>query len=353
MSKVYFLDARKSKKASLLDKTSELFDKLGISSLIKPNDLVALKTSFGEIGNVAFLRSVFVRKIIDKVKACNGKPFVTDANTIYLGHRSNAVNHLLNASYNGFDIGTLNAPVIIADGLLGMDYNEITINKQHFKTVKIASAISQADCLIALSHFKGHEMTGFGGALKNIGMGSGARPGKQNMHSDIKPQVNQQNCIICKECQKYCPSEGAITFDNNSKKAYINPIICQGCGQCVAVCRYFAINISWDSGPKELQEKMVEYALGVVSTKGKKIAYFNFLLDISPDCDCWPHNDIPIINDIGILASRDPVAIDSASIDLVGYEKFLNLYPDVKEYTQLDYAQLIGLGTKKYDLINI
>ena len=353
MSKVYFLDARKLSRVSLLEKTSELFDKIGIGSIINSNDLVALKINFGEIGNTSYIRPAFVRKIADKVKICHGKPFITYANTIYLGQRANAVNHINNAAYNGFDLGTINAPIIIADGLLGMDFDEIEVNQKYFKKVKIASAISQADCLIALSHFKGHEVTGFWGAIKNLGMGSGARPGKQNMHSDIKPQVNQNNCIICKECQKFCPNKGAITFENNTKKAHINSEICQGCGQCVAACRHHAITLNWDTGPLQVQEKMAEYALGVAATKGKKIAYLNFLLDISPDCDCWPHNDIPVTNDIGILASRDPVAIDQASIDLVGHEKFLNLYPEISEYNQLDYAQKIGLGIKKYDLINI
>ena len=353
MSKVYFADIKKLNRVSLLNKTAELFDNLGVSSLIKTNDLVALKTSFGELGNAAYLRSVYIRKIIDKVRACKGNPFVTDANTIYIGQRSNAVSHIKNAAYNGFSMATLDAPVIIADGLLGMDYKEIKIDQKYFQTVKIASAIAESNCLIAMTHFKGHEMTGFGGAIKNIGMGSGARPGKQNMHSDVKPIVDSHKCIVCKECIKYCPQVGAICFHKTTKKAIINKEICIGCGRCVAACRHDAITISWDSSPKLIQEKMAEYALGVVSTKGKKIAYFNFLFDISPDCDCWPHNDAPITDDIGILASRDPVAIDQASIDLIGSEKFLNIYPHIKEYTQLNYAQNIGLGTKKYDLIHI
>lgn len=367
ISNVFFA-SRKIRKKSLLDSCSELFSLGGFSSLIKKGDLVAVKVHFGERGNTAFVSPMFIRRIVDEVKKNGGKPFLTDANTLYVGGRSNAVDHLQTALQHGFTYSTVSAPLIIADGLSGRDYVSVKIDGKHFPEVKIASTTYQADVLLVCSHFKGHEMTGFGGALKNVGMGLGARSAKQMIHSDVLPQVDIDKCTGCAECLSWCPAEAItlVRLRRSKKRAKIDSKKCLGCGECVVTCRYGAIAINWEENPAAVQEKIAEHVLGVLKNKGKKVGFFNFLLNVASDCDCWTWNDLAIVPDIGILASRDPVAIDQASLDLVnqtqGIEgsllsnpnvknKFADLHPSVDPTVQLAYAEKLGLGTRKYNLV--
>lgn len=333
-------------------------------SVISPKDLVAIKIHFGEKGNTACIRPQFIRKIVDKIKQAGGRPFLTDANTLYVGSRSNAVDHIETAIENGFAYATVGAPIIIADGLTGRDYINVSINLKHFVEAKVATAAYHADAIIAVTHFKGHEMTSFGGVLKNIGMGLGSRAAKQAMHSDALPAVDPEKCIACGRCIDWCP-QNAITIEET---AQIDHNKCIGCGECTITCNEGAIAINWVTSHAVIQEKIVEYTYAVLKNKKGKAGFITFLMDISPNCDCWNYNDYPIVPDIGILASTDPVALDQACVDLIneketlqnsclnlpaGEDKFRGLYPEIDWSIQLKYGEQIGLGTRKYTLVKI
>jgi uncharacterized Fe-S center protein len=361
---VFLTDLRAKSGDNLLDKVGRLFDRAGLASLIKPRDLVAVKLHFGEQGNLAFIRPPFIRQIVDQIKAAGGKPFLTDAGTLYVGSRANAVDHAETALANGFAYACVGAPVVIADGLKGHDHVSVPIGLKHFQEAKVASAAYQADALIAVTHFKGHEATGFGGVFKNIGMGLGTRAAKQAMHSDMKPEVDPEKCIACGRCTEWCPA-GAITVDDH---AQIDPKKCLGCGECAITCVEGAVEINMSGGPAALQEKIVEYAYAVLKNKQGKAGFISFVVDVSPNCDCWNYNDAPIVPDVGILASTDPVAIDQACIDLVnaqpslpnsavnlpaGADKFRGIYHDIDWNYQLAYGEQIGLGSRSYKLIKV
>jgi hypothetical protein len=363
-SEVFFADMRAKSGDNLLDKVGRLFDRAGLASLIKPRDLVAVKLHFGERGNLAFVRPQFVRQIVDRIRAAGGKPFLTDAGTLYAGSRGNAVDHVETALANGFSYATVNAPVVIADGLWGHDYVKVPIGLKHFQEARVASAAYQADALIAVTHFKGHEATGFGGVLKNIGMGLGTRAAKQAMHSDVLPAVDPDKCVACGRCAEWCPA-GAITVE---EAARIDPEKCLGCGECTITCIEGAVEISWKSEASTLQEKIVEYVYAVLKNKQGKAGFISFVLDVSPNCDCWNYNDTPIVPNVGILAGTDPVAIDQACIDLVnaqptlpgsavdlpaGADKFQKIYPGIDWNFQLAYGEQIGLGSRSYRLVKI
>lgn len=353
-AKVFFSSVKSQMGSGLLHKTAKLFDAAGFAGFIGDRDLVALKVHFGERGNTAFIPPIYARRVVESVKKAGGRPFLTDANTLYVGGRSNAVSHHTTAVMNGFSYATLEAPVVIADGLTGKDYVEVAIDGKHFQTVRIASAAVHADSLIALSHFKGHEMTGFGGAIKNIGMGLGCRSGKQQMHADVQPAVDASKCVACGKCVKWCATD-AITIVG--ERAEIDLSKCQGCGECVVTCPQQAIAIDWGNDAGKAQERIAEYALGAVKDKEGKTGFINFILNITPDCDCWGYSDASVVNDIGIVASVNPVAIDQASIDLVNAgakrDIFRELHSSVDWQVQLAHAEEIGLGTRSYELIPI
>ena len=331
-----------------------LYDALKVD-FIKENSLVALKIHFGEIGNTAYIKPDKIKPLIEKILSLKALPFLTDANTLYKGTRGDAVNHLTTAHKHGYDISNLNVPVIIADGLTGKDYVKVDVNLKHFKDVKIGAAAYHAESIVVLTHFKGHELMGFGGSLKNIGMGLGARSGKQMMHANIKPEVNKDKCTGCGDCVKWCPTN-AIELVN--RKAVIDLKKCIGCGECVATCNFSAIAIDWGGEPDKAQERMVEYFYGVWKDKKEKMIYFNYLTDISPQCDCYGFTDPPIAPNIGLLASYDPVAIDQASVDLVNSasgskDKFREVHPDIDWSTQLSYAGTLGIGRREYELTQL
>lgn len=351
MSVVYFTDLTTNGKMNLLKKLEVLLEKVELHKTVRQNNFVAVKLHFGEYGNLAFIRPQYVKVVVDQIKKYGGKPFLTDSNTLYRGRRSNAVDHLLNAYLNGFTLDVTGAPVVIADGLRGSDEVKININKTYVKEAKIGSAIALADSLVVLTHFKGHEQTGFGGTIKNVGMGSASRAGKLEQHSESKPYVESENCIACRMCERNCPV-GAITV---SKVAVIDYTRCIGCGQCIAMCNYGAILPKWDNSSELLSKKMVEYTYAVL--KDKPAVFVSFITDISPDCDCWNTNRPAVAPNIGIAASTDPVALDQACIDLViqatGEDPFLRVHPKVSWSTQLQYAEEIGLGTRKYELVKV
>ncbi len=374
MSKVFFISSRADSQDRNLGKYQRLLKKLDLKQVIEKNDLVAIKLSFGERGNLNYLRPQYARVVIDEIKRLGGRPFLTDANTLYAGGRQNSRDHLITAIENGFGYSVTGAPVIIADGLLGRDYRTVPVNGKHFQEVKIASAPLDADAVISLAHFKGHMVCGFGGTIKNMGMGFGARPGKQMMHSDIHPEVKAEQCDGCARCRKWCPEEAIALVQGSEavghKVALIDNEACIGCGECVATCFTGAIDIVWQSDPAIVQEKTAEYMAGVLAGKEGKFAAINYIIGVTPDCDCLGWNDNAIVPDIGIVASLDPVAADAASLDLVNEamgiagsalpeaellsrDKFGSIHHGIDATAQLKHAEWLGLGTRHYELIKL
>ncbi len=366
-SVVYFIDLRTNPREGLIDKFGKLIETAGIAETIKKRDLVAIKLHFGALGNTGFIRPVFIRKVVECAKSAGGTPFLTDCNTLYAGSRSDTPTHIETAVKNGFAYSVVDAPIVIADGLRGRSEVPVAINRKHFDTVYIGSDIVHSDALISVAHFKGHELTGFAGTLKNIGMGCASRRGKLAQHSGVSPKVKSKKCIGCGDCEYHCP-EKAISL--NEGKASISTDNCIGCGECIIICPTGAVQIKWNPSIPVFIEKMIEYTMGVLKGKGGKMLFINFLTHISPACDCLNYSDAPIVRDIGILASTDPVAIDKASVDFVnqeqalpktcmkthmnpGEDKFKSIYPNIEWSYQFDYAESLGLGTRNYEIETI
>ncbi|MCK5096657.1 MAG: DUF362 domain-containing protein, partial [Desulfobacteraceae bacterium] len=320
-SKVYFIDFRATSRESIVDKLARLCDIAGIKDVLHKENLAAVKIHFGEKGNTAFIRPPYIRKIIKCIKETGATPFLTDANTLYAGSRSDSISHITTAIANGFSYSSMDAtPIIIADGLRGKTEAKIKIDRKNCSHVYIGSEIANADALVSVAHFKGHELAGFGGTLKNLGMGCASRKGKLVQHSSVSPKVKKKNCIGCLECINHCPVDAIELIE---EKAHIDSKKCIGCGECIVRCSSDAVQIRWNQNIPIFLEKMVEYTEGVLKGKKNKSFYINIVADITPKCDCLPFNDYPIVRDIGILASKDPVAIDQASVDLVNNEEAL------------------------------
>lgn len=362
-SLVYYIDFRTNPKQNMLSKLRKLLNRAGMSDMDMAKKMVAIKIHFGEPGNLSYIRPNYAAVVAKMIQEKEGLAFLTDANTLYKGRRSNGVDHLQSAMENGFNPIATGCNIVIADGIKGMECREIEINQKNCLTAKIGSAIADADVLISMTHFKGHEMTGFGGCLKNIGMGSGSIGGKLEMHSDSSPFINAENCTACKVCEKNCAHDAVHVVD---KVAVINYDKCVGCGQCVAVCRFDAAQVQWNAA--SAQEKIAEYAYAVL--KDKPAFHISFVMEVSPNCDCWNFNDAAIVPNIGILASTDPVAIDRAAVDLVNKatvnqscviaehphahdDKFRSVHPNVDWEVCLKHAEEIGLGKQDYELIKV
>lgn len=364
-SDVYFAGLRAREPGqSTAEKVKILFDRAGFGDCIIPGAPAAVKIHFGEQGNDSFISPVFARQVVDRIRDYGGRPFLTDSNTLYLGGRSDAVNHITTALEHGFSFATVRAPVIIADGLAGNNLREVKISKNHFSRVLISGDIADVSSLVVMSHFKGHEAAGFGGAIKNLAMGCAPPKGKQEQHS-ARPLTLKERCTGCGECTIVCP-RSAIRLENG--QSVIDQERCVGCFECMTICPEQAIDIDWETEIPVFIERMVEYAFGAVL--GKKAGYFNFLTRVTPDCDCVGWSDAPVVPDIGILASRDPVAIDAASFNLVnrqtglknsflkgnyaeGEDKFRGMRKNTDGYRQIRYAEEIGLGSASYKLVEI
>ena len=365
-SNVYFIDMRATMKENFIAKIGRLMDAAGIDKIVGDRDLTAVKLHFGERGNAAFIRPVYLRKVVQTIKRAGGIPFLTDANTLYAGTRSDSPHHLTTAIQNGFAYAVVEAPLIIADGLRGKNETAVAVSQNRFESVYIGTDIIEADALVSIAHFKGHELSGFGGAIKNVGMGCASRKGKLAQHSSLSPAIGEQ-CIGCGECQDHCSQQAIAMVD---EKARIDAEACIGCGECILICTNKAINVQWNQSIPIFLENMVEYTMGALANKAGKALFINFITDVSPGCDCYPTNDAPIVKNIGAVAAMDPVAIDQASVDLVnaepalggsrlktntapGEDKFKGIYPEVAWEIQLDYAQQLGLGSRSYELIRL
>ena len=371
-SDVFFTSFKATGQENLLKKLHRLMKTAGFETIDFTDKFTAIKIHFGEYGNLAFLRPNYAKVVADYVKELGGKPFLTDCNTLYVGSRKNALDHMDTAYMNGFSPLQTGCHVIIADGLKGTNEAIVPINLEYVKEAKIGQAIMDADVVISLSHFKGHESAGFGGAVKNLGMGSGSRAGKMEQHCDGKPFVKEELCIGCGSCARICAHEGPVI---KNRKARIDNEKCVGCGRCLAVCPKNAIKPTYQDSVKLLNYKMAEYGYAVC--KDRPCFHITLICDVSPCCDCHSENDIPIIPDVGMLASFDPVALDQACVDLCNkmpvidgscldenykkfggdegheHEHFHMNHPDSEWKTCLEHAEKIGLGTRSYELKRI
>jgi hypothetical protein len=366
-AQVYFADMRAGQRENLHAKLERLTEQAGVAEVVSNGDLVAIKMHFGEKGGHAYIRPTFVRRVVDQVKANNGKPFLTDSSTLYPGERKEAVSALTCAIENGFAYAVVNAPLIMSDGLRGHSSQRVKVPGDLLNEVDIGLEIIEADALIVLSHFKCHELTGFGGAIKNLAMGCSSREGKLEQHSTVGPTIAEEECITCGDCLKACAHDA---IDLSSGKAVLDAERCVGCGRCITSCESKAIKVQWSENSATVMKKMAEYSLGALSGKANKQLFVNFITQVSPSCDCHGHTDAPIVPDIGIVASTDPVALDQACADLVnqahglpgtamktghepGRDKFRGVYPHIDWEVQLQHGEKVGLGQRAYELVRL
>ncbi len=366
-SKVYFTDLRTHNSISLPEKLKRLIKKAGIGEIDFDKKYAAIKIHFGEPGNLAFLRPNYAKAVADVIKELGGKPFLTDCNTLYVGGRKNALDHLESAYENGYSPFSTGCHIIIGDGLKGTDEVLVPVEGgTYVQEAKIGRAVMDADVFISLSHFKGHEQAGFGGALKNIGMGCGSRAGKMEQHSAGKPHVDEAGCVGCKLCAKICAHD-AISFTD--RKASIDHNKCVGCGRCIGVCHQDAILPASDESADILNRKIAEYTKAVVD--GRPCFHICLVIDVSPYCDCHAENDAAIVPDVGFFASFDPVALDVACADAVNRQPvignsllgdhqhihegdhFHKVSPNKNWMSCVEHAETLGLGTREYELITV
>ena len=368
-SKVYFADLRTDFRENLPQKLTRLMKTADMGDIDFDGKFVAIKMHFGEPGNLAFLRPNWAKTVADFIKERGGRPYLTDCNTLYVGGRKNALDHLDSAMLNGFSPMSTGCQIIIADGLKGNDEVFVPVQGgEMVKEAKIGRAVMDADVFISLSHFKGHENAGFGGCIKNIGMGCGSRAGKMEMHNQGKPVVTKDFCIGCHVCERMC-AHGAPTFGEDGK-ATIDHDKCVGCGRCLATCPRDAITPLWDGSVESLNKKMAEYTKAVID--GRPNFHISIVIDVSPNCDCHSENDTPIVPNVGMFASFDPVALDQACADAVNAQPinrnsmlgdhhedfhrgdhFYCVHPGTDWRSCLAHAEKIGLGTHEYELVKI
>ena len=373
-SKVYFADFRcPSWRENLPQKLARLMMTAGFGEIDMEDKFVAVKMHFGEPGNLAYLRPNWAKAVADLVKSQGGKPFLTDCNTLYVGGRKNALDHLESAYVNGFTPYSTGCHILIADGLKGTDEVLVPVEGgEYVKEAKIGRAVMDADVFISLTHFKGHEMTGFGGTIKNIGMGCGSRAGKKEQHASGKPKINADACRGCRRCQKECANSGLV-FDQQTRKMHVDEAHCVGCGRCLGACNFDAIYFTNDNAQAALNCRMAEYTKAVVD--GRPQFHISLIVDVSPNCDCHGENDVPILPNIGMFVSTDPLALDQACVDAClaaqpmpgsqlakhladpefhdHHDHFTNSTPESEWRSCLEHAEKIGLGSRTYELIEL
>ncbi len=353
-SQVYFIPgSREEGNQKISQKIEKLYYALGLDAAIEKDAFVALKMHFGEKENTGYIKPAWLENMVYRVRQRTRRAYFTDTNTLYVGQRSNAVDHVQLAAQHEFSLEKSGLPVHIADGLIGEDDEEVRVELKHIKTAKIAAGILHADCLVCLSHLTGHVQTGVGAAIKNLGMGCASRAGKLEQHAEVNPRIRAKQCTNCGICLDYCPAEAIVQKDGS---AVILDEKCIGCGECLVVCKVGAVKMRWGEDSLRLQEKMAEYAFAVWDRFRGHIGFLNVLFQVTKDCDCMAGNQPAIVEDIGILSSLDPVAIDMASVDLVlrhaGKDVFRKSY-DVDWSIQLKLGAAIGLGSLEYDLSEI
>jgi hypothetical protein len=355
-SKVYFIKASiNDGEKAISEKARKLFKAGGFARCFKEKDFTAVKIHVGEEGNNTYIPAACIKGLVAELLALKTKPFLTDTSTLYTGKRHNAIDHTILAAKHGFDVAGLGIPFIAPDGLFGTAETAVEVNAELNKEVFIASDIVRCQSILSIAHFTGHVATCAGATLKTLGMGCASRKGKMRQHAALQPSVGD-DCTGCGECFKHCPA-GAITLSD--QKAHIDHDKCIGCAECVAVCRFGAVEYDWEQENEVLQRSVAEHALGALKGKENKAAFFNFIMSVTKDCDCFDSPNMrKIVDDIGIAASTDPVAVDKLSLDLVEKKAGKKL-PQLLENNklnplyQIEHAERIGLGSAKYDLIEI
>lgn len=356
MSEVYFVSLENNSDFEAEKKILEYFPKI-----FNPYDQVAIKVHFGEEGNKTFISSEYLKLVIKKITSFQVQSFVTDTNVLYRSKRRDTISHLKLAYEHGFSIENLKIPVIIADGLKGRDVDYVNINAKYFKKFPIGGAIKRANGFIVFSHFKGHLLAGAGGAIKNLSMGCASKAGKQIIHSDVICERRESiKCVFCNSCINICPVNAIYL---NSTGPVFDLQKCIGCGECIAICPVSAIKIQWEEVPEIFSEKLAEGALAAVIGKEKKSVYINCLLNITPECDCMADAGEKFVDNIGFMMSTDPVSLDFASYEKVleVYNKnnkipkdpFKEIHPNTDFVKTLKYAEELGLGELKYNIIEI
>jgi len=346
LNKIIFKDARVTKpQDNQVEQVKRIFPEI---SPVKDGDIVAIKIHPGEYGNTTHVRPVVVRTVVDLVIKQGGIPFVTDTTTLYNGMKLNAAQLIQGAAMNGFTHASMNAPFIVADGLRGSDGKVIKINGEALDSITVASGIAEADSMIVISHGKGHPASGFGGAVKHLGMGCLDRAGKIKVHEVGRPSIDVEKCILCGDCVQVCPW-GAITPPKIDHKK------CCGELSCADACQQEAIIPPPDASDK-MQKRLGEAALAPIMALNERIGYINWVYDITPGCDCFNFSGEHFVQDIGILGGKDPVAIDAATIDLINER----MKPDGKSIyhvwgvnpsIHIEAAEKIGCGSRKYNLV--
>jgi uncharacterized Fe-S center protein len=331
--------------------TERILDGCGLKQIVAKRDRVAVKIHIGEGRNDTHLAPRIVGTVVERLKRLGSSPFLTETSTLYKGNRSNAIDHLVHAFEHGFGYEAIGAPFIMADGLSGNSEVEVPIPGVLFQKVNIAREAVFADALVAVTHAKGHLANGLGGTIKNLGMGLSSRMGKLRQHSAMKPKVDPKACTLCSKCIRWCPVEAIVEREG---KAFILSEPCIGCGECLAVCRFDAVKFDWGTQAADLQRKEAEHTLGVVQDKRDKCLFLNFLVDMTRDCDCFDQVQKRIQPDLGVLASRDAVAVDQATLDLTRERFGRSLaeegWPKLDAGIQLEHGERIGLGSRRYQL---
>jgi len=354
-ARVYFLPTSDNldseRQAAALRK---LYKASGAARIVAPEDFVAIKIHVGEQLNTTHVRPALIRALVTKIRGKGGQPFLTETATLYKGQRDNAVKHLRHAHQQGFSLDTVDAPLILADGLTGDAEVAVRIAGECFETVQIAREIIMADALFVVSHATGHPQFGLGGCIKNLGMGLASRKGKMRQHAAMQPRIKPRKCTFCGKCLRWCPVQAIVA---QAEKAYIQPAVCIGCGQCLTVCRFGAVDCDFSTAAAQLQKYTAEYAYGAVKDKSGKCFYVNVLIDMTPGCDCYRLTQQKCMPDVGLLASDDPVALDLATLDVTRtvYGKSLaeQAFPAIDPLIQLRHAEKLGLGRLEYELVEV
>jgi len=351
MSDVFFVPTSHDEPAAA--RVEALWRRAAFDVCFKPTDLTAIKVHVGEPGCKTFIGPERVLAVVRCVQATGARPFLTDTAVLYRSPRDNGVTHAEVARAHGFGHEAMGVPFIPGDGLNGSDEIEVEVGGRHFDRVTIASAIMHASSLVVVSHATGHLGTGLGGALKNLGMGCSSRKAKLRQHHGQHPTIRGEQCTACGTCAEWCPSD-AITVHETAE---IDAALCIGCGECIAVCRDGAVRFGWGIMGRELQERIVEHAAAVVRAKRGRMVHVTVAERITKDCDCLSKDQRPLLEDIGILASLDPVALDQAVLELVRERAGRTLesmsYPQHDAAIQLRYAEELGLGQRDFSLVRV